>query len=198
MLAREGGKAGCEGEKGNRGRGREGRGEKGGQLQARDRRAIAPGAGATCGPQAAQASRATPATPRRAAPAAFHTPAPTAGAPLSELLSTPLLVVVVVFEPVDSDRVDGTWPSANDSPQTDVTSPVSDDALDDDEVPLLRAASSLVTRPCAQSVQKVAAGSDSRVEALSDVRVETVSDWPVALSTDLRRSVTQNVLLAVY
>ena len=141
---------------------------------------------------------AMPATPTRAAPAAFQMPAPTGGAPLSELLSTPLLVVVVLFEPVDSDRVDGTWPSANDWPQTDVTSPVSDDAVEDDDVPLLRAASSLVTRPWAQSVQKEAAGSDSRVEASSDVRVETVSDWPVALSTDLRRSVTQNDELVVY
>lgn len=158
--------------------------------------AHAPGAArdASC----AQARAAMPAAPRRAATATFQRPAPTPGAPLSELLSTPLLVVVVL-EPDASESVDGTWPSVNESPQTAAVSLMRvDDASEEDDELLLRAASSLVTRPCAQSVQNDAASSDWSVDTSSEVRVDTVRLWPVAFCTDSRSSVTQNELLDVY
>lgn len=101
-----------------------------------------------------QASAARPAKPTRAANATFQAPAPSeTAAPLSGFESTAELPLdELLDELLASLSVVGTCPSAKLDPQDDEMAPKTDDSVDDD-VPFDKAEPSLVTSPCAQSVQ---------------------------------------------
>lgn len=144
-----------------------------------------------------QASATRPATPASAAPAAFHDPAPSETAPLSDFESTAEFPLDELFDELASLSVDGTWPSAKLDPQYDEMAPKTDDSVEDD-VPFDKADPSLVTSPWAQSVQTDEDGMDWSVLALREVRVEREICWPVADWTFWRSEVMQKVLFELY